>query len=110
MRLIRNRTKDSRGKYAVILMQKLPDDPGRRADIDHALRLLEDNGMVEWGEPHSAGEFFVLMLKDRFSQAALRAYACAVLDVTDADEAYADDVLDLANRAGPNSPFCKKPD
>jgi hypothetical protein len=110
MRLIRNYSRDGRGKYAVLKMQKLPDDPGRRADVDHALRLLEDNGMVEWGLPQTAGEFFVIMLKDQFSQAALRAYVRAVLDATDSDETYADDVLELAQRAGPDSPFCKRPD
>jgi hypothetical protein len=75
MRLVRNITNDRRGKYAVIRMHKLPDDPGRRADVDFALRTLERNGMLEWGEPGTEREFFVIMLKDRYAEAALKGYA-----------------------------------
>jgi hypothetical protein len=110
MRLIRNITKDHRGKYAVVRMQKLPDDPGARADVDFAFRMLEHHGMLEWGEPKTGGEFFVIMLKDRYAHAALKAYGLAVLEDDAADEAYADDVCELMGRAGRNSPFCKRPD
>jgi hypothetical protein len=110
MRLIRNITRDNRGKYGVVRMQKLPDDPGRRADVDFALRTLEANGMMEWGEPKSENEFFVIMLKDIYAAAALKAYATAVLSDGGGDEEYADDVLQLTKRAGPNSNWCKKPD
>ena len=108
MRLIRNITHDRRGKYGVIRMQKLPDEPGRRADVDFALRTLETNGMLEWGDPGTENEFFVIMLKDIYAAAALKAYAMAVLN--DGDEKYDDEVLQLAKRAGPNSSRCKKPD
>jgi hypothetical protein len=110
MRLIRNITHDRRGKYGVIRMQKLPDEPGRRADVDFALRTLETNGMLEWGDPGSENEFFVIMLKDIYAAAALKAYATAILNDGDGDEEYADEVLHLAKRAGPNSGWCKKPD
>jgi hypothetical protein len=110
MRLIHNITHDRRGKYGVIRMQKLPDEPGRRADVDFALRTLETNGMLEWGDPGSENEFFVIMLKDIYAAAALEAYATAILNDGDGDEEYADEVLHLAKRAGPNSGWCKKPD
>lgn len=110
MRLIRNITKDRRGKYAVIRMLRLPDDPGHRADVDYAFRILERHGMLEWGEPKTEGEFFVLMLRDRYAHAALKAYGIAVLDDQSCDEEYADDVCELMERAGIESPFCKRPD
>jgi hypothetical protein len=34
----------------VVDLGRAPDDPGRRADIDHALRTLADCGMVEWAD------------------------------------------------------------
>jgi hypothetical protein len=110
MRLIRNITKDHRGKYAVVRMQKLPDDPGARADVDFAFRMLEHHGMLEWGEPKTEGEFFVIN-----AQRPLRARCAESLRSRGArrdagDEAYADDVCELTGRAGRNSPFCKRPD
>jgi hypothetical protein len=110
MRLIRNITKDHRGKFAVVRMQKLPDDPGARADVDFAFRMLEHHGMLEWGEPKTEGEFFVIMLKDRYAHAALKAYGLAVLEDDAGDKAYAADVCELMERAGRGSPFCKRPD
>lgn len=53
-------------------------------------------------------EHFVLMLKDRYTRAALLAYA-AEAD-KDGETEYAKDVMELADRAGPLSPFAKKPD
>jgi hypothetical protein len=34
----------------VIDLTKLPDDPGKRADVYYALRVLRDNGLIEWVE------------------------------------------------------------
>ena len=110
MRLIRNITKDHRGKYGVVRMLRLPDDPGARADVDYALRTLERHGMMEWGEPKTEGEFFVLMLKDVYAGPALKAYALALTDDEAGDVAYGKDVAELMDRAGTNSPFCKRPD
>ncbi len=31
-------------------LTKVPDDPGKRADVYYALRVLRDNGMIEWVE------------------------------------------------------------
>jgi hypothetical protein len=109
-RLIRNITKDGRGKYAVVRMAKLPDDPGARADVDYAFATLERHGMLEWGVPKTPGEFFVIMLKDRYALAALQAYARAVVDDPDGDPLYGYDVRELADRAGVNSLYCKDPD
>jgi hypothetical protein len=108
--LIRNITPDRHGKYGVVRMQKLPDDPGRRADVDFALRTLEANGMLEWGDPGTENEFFVIMLKDIYAAAALKAYATEIINDVFGDSEYADDVLHLAKRAGPDSRWCKKPD
>jgi len=110
MRLIRNITKDHRGKYGVVRMLRLPDDPGARADVDYALRTLEHHGMVEWGEPKTEGEFFVLMLKDVYAGPALQAYVLAMADDAAGDVQYGIDIAELMGRAGVNSPFCKRPD
>jgi hypothetical protein len=39
-----------RGMRITIDLGRLPDCPGRRADIDYALRILSDNGIIEWIE------------------------------------------------------------
>ena len=39
-----------RGLKVIIDLGKLPDCPGRRADIYHALQILRDNRMIEWIE------------------------------------------------------------
>lgn len=39
-----------RGMKITIDLALVPDDPGRRADIYYALRILRDNGLVEWIE------------------------------------------------------------
>jgi hypothetical protein len=39
-----------RGMRLVIDLGRIPDDQGRRADIDHALRILSANNMIEWME------------------------------------------------------------
>jgi hypothetical protein len=57
------------------------------------------------GEP---SEFFVIKLKDRHARAALLAYAASV--EARGDFEYEREIIDLANRAGTCSPFCKDPD
>jgi len=39
-----------KGMRIVIDLGRPPDDPGKRADVEYALRVLADNGMVEWLE------------------------------------------------------------
>ena len=86
MRLIRNTSPDGACKYAL---------------IDN-----RTGGFIE-ATPGSDEEFFVIKLKDRFSQAALRAYAEAAREF---DPEYAGEVDELADRAGPNHRLCKLPD
>lgn len=58
-------------------------------------------------KPNQEHEFFVIMLKDRHARKALVAYANSIKD-TDPDFAY--DVMQLANRSGIHSKWCKEPD
>ena len=39
-----------RGMRVVVDLGRIPDDPGERADVDYALRILARHGMVEWLE------------------------------------------------------------
>lgn len=87
MKLDRNLTPDGRGKY------RLWNERNQAWDDDCA--------------PHGPDEFFVIKLKDRHAAIALRAYAASVADF---DPEFAAEISDLADRAGPNSPFCKEPD
>ena len=114
MKLDRNINPDKRGKYAILLLRDLekfrsPDYPhsNRAAAIGAALRVLEDAGVIDWGITGTDKEFFLIRLKDKYAEAGLRNYArAAAAD----DEEYANEVFEMANRAGPNSPFCKRPD
>lgn len=63
---------------------------------------------VENDEPNGRNEHFVIMLKDAYARAALLAYADAVMK--DGNAGYAEDIMELANRAGPMHPSCKRPD
>lgn len=72
----------------------------------YALLNLRTN-KIEWGRPGSEDEFFAIKLKDRHARVALIAYANSVKA---SDPEFAEEVSELANRAGVNSPFCKEPD
>ena len=107
MRLDRNF--NSVGKYAIIDMRRvrelrmaIPDE-----GITEALTILKSYGVLQYGEPGTEHEFFVLKLKDKYADEALEAYAAMAIED---DPEYAADVRALADRAGSNSPFCKKPD
>jgi len=90
MRLLRNTTKDGKCKYSLIEHEK----------DDH----------VESGLPKTENEFFVIKLKDKYAKAALEEYDRAVSLDPGGDKEYDEDVLDLADRAGTDSPWCKRPD
>lgn len=112
MRLDRNEGKG--GKYAVLNMRKLRQarrddfDAGLTSDqIGLALSILENRGLINYGQMKTEDEFFVLMLKDAYSYSALNAYAQAV---SHDDWEYSVDVKELAQRSGLGSPFCKVPD
>lgn len=96
------------GKYAIVNLRRLDHmGPNERQEVDRALAFLAATGALEYGQPETAREFFVLKLSDRFAAAALYSYAAAAW-IFDAE--YARDILDVAHRAGPSSPFCKNPD
>ncbi|WP_119462352.1 hypothetical protein [Rhodospirillaceae bacterium SYSU D60014] len=102
MKLDRNLNRDGKGKYALVRL---------RGDLtpaeQRALQTLVHGGRVDLATPSSPEEFFAIKLKDKYAQAALRAYAdAAKLD----DPEYAREVRELADRAGPRHPLCKAPD
>lgn len=102
MKLDRNINADGHGKYAVVRVRGPLSDSAR-----YAIGLLQEDGIIDFGTLGEPDEFFVIKLRDKYAGIALAAYALvAAAD----DPEYATEVRDLALRAGPNSPFCKKPD
>lgn len=104
--------KGGRGKYALLKLRQL--DSFRSGtfetlppDLDAAIKLLEDLGVIDWGNAGTDGEFFVIRLKDQYAQAALDGYANACRQ--DDPEWYTE-ITEMAQRAGPASPWCKYPD
>lgn len=115
MKLDRNLNPNGRGKYALLKLRRLsevetPGNPDHihRAGVRHALRLLENLGILDWGDTVDS-EFWVMRLKDRCAQHGLQAYADAARNLL-GDIEYAAEVDDMARRAGPNHPNCKTPD
>lgn len=100
------------GKYAVINLRKLKEaamrSRGHDSALTNAIGTLNDMGLLNYGQPGTPDEHFVIMLKDRHAKAALDAYADSAF--AGLDHEYATDVRELADRAGPHSPFCKDPD
>jgi hypothetical protein len=117
MKLDRNINGTGRGKYGLINHRRLLSvkrvrhisaaDEAKAKAIEAAIELLETNAILDWGDPGTEGEFFVIKLRDEHAQGALRQYS---IDARYTDQDYAHDVADLARRAGADSPFCKKPD
>lgn len=121
MKLDRNITDDGRGKYGLINTRRLREfldlvGDSRNAHnmtevnamkVREAIQLLEEEGVIDWGPAESESEFFVIKLRDRNAGAALASYALAAA-IHDGE--YAREVKELADRAGPRSPFCKDPD
>jgi hypothetical protein len=114
MKLDRNINGNGRGKYALLKLRKLdefaePDDPFQKVApaIVKAMAVLEGAGILDWGIAGTEAEFMVIRLKDKYASEALEAYAAAA--IAD-DPEYAGEVRDMADRAGPNSPWCKTPD
>lgn len=101
MRLTRNTTPDGKCKYAIVRLDKIrqideAQEGTASGEIDEALAILEEIGVLEYGEPGTDEEFFVIKLKDENAYAALEAYSeCAKWK----DEELADDVFELAERA-----------
>lgn len=119
MKLDRNINANQRGKYALLKLRRLSEieawDGGegealdRQAALD-AIALLERAGILDWGYAGTEGEFMVMRLKDKFSYRGLMGYFKAIMLEDDADLEYAQDIFDMAKRAGPNSVWCKRPD
>lgn len=114
MKLDRDVNADALGKYAIINLRKLDAQAGHvdtftrwTPGVAQALKTLEDLGVLEWGVVGQPDEFFLIKLKDRYAEAALKGYAA---EASADDPEYARAVLEMAQRAGTNSPFCKKPD
>lgn len=113
MKLDRNINDDGLGKYALLKLRRLklyetqaPFSKYAPA-IQNALELLENEGILDWGRQGTESEFMLIRLKDRYAQAALRAYAEAARQD---DPEWADEVALMADRSGPASPFCQAPD
>lgn len=116
MKLDRNINADGRGKYALLKLRNLDavTAPGgsrfsQREEIESAINLLENIGVLDWGNTVDS-EFFVIRLKDRHASAALANYGASVFGEVPADEEYGFEIINLALRAGPCHPNCKKPD
>lgn len=105
MKLDRNLNENGKGKYALINLRKIAGNPQTPQEL--AAEILANPQCVEFGLVGSQDEFWVIKLKDKYAYASLHAYASAAAQD---DPEYADQVSDLANRAGKNSPFCKTPD
>lgn len=108
MKLDRN---NGRGKYAIVNLREIERIGGvvlgHNPDIAHALRILETNDLIEYGDVGAENEFFVIKLKDKYAADALARYA-AVASVDDPE--YASEIATMAHRSGPGHPNCKIPD
>jgi len=86
MKLDRNQGSDGLGKYALLNLRK---------------------NIIEWGRTEEEDEFFVIKLKDRHAKPALLAYAKSIAP---SNPEFASEIINLANRAGTDSKWCKEPD
>lgn len=115
-----DRTDHGRGKYAIVELRKVAALEGDQAkQVKGAIAILEAIGVIEYGEPKTHGEFFVLRLKDQFAGRALRGYEQAIREFVNGVPSaeirasyaeYAGEIGTLADRAGGYSPFAKLPD
>lgn len=116
MKLDRNLNADGRGKYGLIKSRRIAEirawdggdgEPLDQKAMEEALALLERAGVIDWADKHDS-ECFVIRLKDQYARSGLLGYADAA--AADGELEYAREVVDLANRAGPSHPHCKRPD
>lgn len=92
-------------KYALLNLRKFNKDTS--PELKQALNLLNEAGIIEWGEVGFSDEFFVMKLRDINSFNGLVGYAAKAEET---DNEWANEVRALLPRAGINSPFCKIPD
>jgi len=109
MRLTRNTTPDGKCKYAIVRLDKLRKLPGESEMEKACARALDDLaafGILEYGQPGSEEECFVLKLKDENTAEALYTYA---EESERSDTEFAKDVRELAERSYKH-PLRKRPD
>lgn len=96
-------------KYSLVKMQKVNaiEDLVVKKEIDMALAVLKNAGVLVDALPSSEDEFFPIMLKDQYAPPALFAYAYAIREY---DPDLSASVFMLNMRAGESSPYCKLPD
>lgn len=107
MKLVRNTTSDGSCKYALLRIDKMLKDGEFTFIQDFLEKYPELKEYIEFGQPHSEEEFFVIKLKDINSTRALTAY---VLEADKTDPEFALEVMDLALRSGKRHNSCKQPD
>lgn len=111
MKLDRDINADKTGKYMLIKQRELRAlDPEDYLAAESALDVLRDLGVLDDSRTGDEGEFFVMRLKDKYTYRGLMGYLKAIELEEPMDGEYADAILDMAQRAGVNSPFCKLPD
>lgn len=117
MQLIRNTTEDGTCKYALIRLDKIRE-AGLMNELERVLgefmhKLPGNEGaalrdFVEFGLPNTEEEFFAIKLKDINAKDALEAYGVSAAH--NGDSQLGAEVVELANRSGVDSPWCKQPD
>lgn len=107
MKLVRNTTSDGSCKYALLRIDKMLKDGEFTFIQDFLEKYPELKEYIEFGQPHSEEEFFVIKLKVINSTRALTAY---VLEPDKTDPEFALEVMDLALRSGKRHHKCKQPD
>ena len=116
MKLDRNTPeRQGRNKYAVVSMRRVATinaeaPPATREAVNNALGVLFSAGVLSYGKANSPQEFFVIMLKDRFADMAIGAYALRAMEQGGEFAEFGRDVMKLAERSGVYSPFKKFPD
>lgn len=106
MRLTRNLRPDGICRYGLINFDKARQDGIMPEMIKERLGDLAD--YLEICRPHVKEEFFVIKLKDLNAKEPLHRYA-EQADIN-GDPELAQDVFELALRAGKDHPYCKMPD
>ena len=108
MRLKRNTTQSGSCKYALLRLDLMEQELGQEVNMDAIKAKLGGLArFLEFGLPETEEEFFVLKLKDVNAHHTLVEYASRAM-LQDVD--YAEDIQELAQRAGPFSPWTKIPD
>ena len=105
MQLDRNLNGNGIGKYALLNVRRMTAKMS--PEVQAAIDVLNQAGILEWGHVGEQDEFFVMKLKDVNTPSGLIGYAAKAEET---DRELATDVRGMLPRAGANSPFCKRPD